>query len=124
MRHHREHWPSCTTRQTLSKAACNKRGEVTKTSKGKAIAAVHAAMDSRLFGEGDWLADRESCAAVDRLLHEHGFLSQLSDSSSRCTALGHEANVDLLMCFLGLWDEWEIWQAPLDGKAPLGERAS
>ncbi len=78
------------------------------TSKGEALAAVHAAMDSRLFGEGDWLVDRESCNAVDRLLHEHGFLLQLSDSSSRSTPLGKETDVDLLMCFLGLWDEWEI----------------
>ena len=78
------------------------------TDKGEALAAVHAAMDSRLFGEGDWLADRETCAALDRLLHEHGFLVRQSDGSSRNTSLGHETDVDVLMCFLGLWDEWEI----------------
>ena len=78
------------------------------TNKGEALAAVHAAMDSRLFGEGDWLADRESCKAVDRLLHEHGFLLRLSDSSSRSTPLGKETDVDLLMCFLGFFDEWEV----------------
>ena len=78
------------------------------SNRGKSLAAVHAAMDSRLFGEGDWLTGRESCEAVDRLLHEHGFLLQLSDGSSRKTPLGNEMDVDLLMCFLGLWDEWEI----------------
>ena len=78
------------------------------SSKGEALAAVHAAMDSRLFGEGDWLADRDSCKAVDRLLHEHGFLLRLSDSSSRSTPLGKETDVDLLMCFLGIFDEWEV----------------
>jgi len=78
------------------------------TNKGEALAAVHAAMDSRLFGEGDWLADWESCKALDRLLREHGFLLRLPDRSSRNTALGNETDVDLLMCFLGLWHEWEI----------------
>jgi hypothetical protein len=77
------------------------------TSKGEALAAVHAAMDSRLFGEGDWLADWESCKAVDRLLNEHGFLLRLSDSSLRST-LGKETDVDLLMCFLGFFYEWEV----------------
>lgn len=76
--------------------------------RGMAMAAVHAAMDNRLFGQGDWLVDRESCGAVDRLLHEHGLLLQLSDGTSRKTPLGDEMDVDLLMCFLGLWDEWEI----------------
>jgi hypothetical protein len=78
------------------------------TSKGEALAAVHAAMDSRLFGEGDWLADWESCKAVDRLLNEHGFLLRLSDSSLHSTALGKETDVDLLMCFLGLFYAWEV----------------
>jgi hypothetical protein len=78
------------------------------SSKGEALAAVHAAMDNRLFGEGDWLTDRDSSKAVDRLLHERGFLLRLSDSSSRSTPLGKEIDVDLLMCFLGIFDEWEV----------------
>ena len=77
------------------------------TSKGEALAAVHAAMDSRLFGEGDWLTDRDLSKAVDRLLHEHGFLLRLS-APSRSTPLGKETDVDLLMCFLGIFDEWEV----------------
>jgi len=77
-------------------------------SKGKALAAVHAAMDHRLFSEGSWLVDRDSGDAIRRLLHEHGFLLRSSDGSSRITPLGHETDVDLLMCFLGLWSEWDI----------------
>ena len=78
------------------------------TSKGKALAAVHAAMDGRLFSQDDWLVDRETGKAVDRLLQEHGFLLRLSDGSARNTPLGDENDVDLLMCFLGLWYEWDV----------------
>ena len=52
LRRDREHRFGCTKCQTLSTTASNKRG-IAMTNKGEALAAVHAAMDSRLFGEGD-----------------------------------------------------------------------
>lgn len=76
--------------------------------KGEALGSVHAAIHSRLFGEGNWLADRESCEAVYRLLNENGLLLHVSDGSSRATSFGNEADVDLLMCFLGVRYEWDV----------------
>lgn len=78
------------------------------TSKGKALAVIHAAMDGRLFGKDRWLGDWESNYAINRLLHEHGLLLRAPEGWSRNTPFGEEADVDLLMCFLGLWDPWEI----------------
>ncbi len=77
-------------------------------SKREALAAVHKAMDSRLFSERSWPADREGCEAIDKLLRKFGFVEQISEDTQRTTPFGKEANLDLLMCFLGIWDKWEI----------------
>ncbi len=65
---------------------------------------------SRLFGEGMWLADRDSAEAIDRRLHQLGLHETVPEDTSltRSTTLGRELNLDLMMVFLGLWDEHEI----------------
>ena len=78
--------------------------------KANVIRSLHAMMISRLFDERPWLADREACAALHKKLDDLGLQECVpgDDSSTRSTALGNELNMDLVMVFIGLWDEWEM----------------
>jgi hypothetical protein len=81
-----------------------------------------AMIRERLFGDGPWLADPETCAALDEKLRPFG-LDELDPSSRptlidngnrmivgtlRPTLLGREINVDLMMVFLGMWPDYEV----------------
>jgi hypothetical protein len=65
---------------------------------------------ARLFGSGRWLVDQEAAAALDYKLHQMGLQETLPNDSrtTRSTALGKELKSDLMMVFLGMWDEYEI----------------
>jgi hypothetical protein len=71
---------------------------------------LDAIVVSRLFGNGSWLADRETSLALQRILLQMKLEEQIpgENSTYRSTALGLELNIDLLMVFMGLWCEWEI----------------
>jgi len=65
---------------------------------------------ARLFGSGPWLADRESCVALQTKLEQMGLEERVPGErdTRRITPLGKELHSDLVMVFLGLWDEYEI----------------
>jgi len=67
-------------------------------------------MHFRLFGRCYWLADREACDALSRKLDDLGLQERVSgdEDTSRKRPLGNELPLDLIMVFLGLWDEWEM----------------
>lgn len=65
-------------------------------------------IDMRLFGNRPWLADREACDSISTRLDDLGLQQQVSDDTSRTTALGKELELDLVMVFVGLWDEWQV----------------
>jgi hypothetical protein len=71
---------------------------------------LHALMDTRLFSGRPWLADYEACNALDRKLHEMGLAERVpgDKASSRNTALGHDSELDIIMVFIGLWEEFHI----------------
>jgi len=74
------------------------------------VQGLHALMVTRLFGGCPWLADRKTCDALGRKLNELGLQEFVpgDNLTTRSTALGNELHVDLVMVFIGLWDEWEI----------------
>ena len=71
---------------------------------------LDAMIIERLFGRRPWLADRDTVAALDRTLTRLGLREQVSDQpgNSRITSLGKELHMELLMVFLGMWDEFEV----------------
>jgi hypothetical protein len=71
---------------------------------------LHVMMHFRLFGRCYWLADREACDALSRKLDDLGLQERVSgdEDTSRKRPLGNELPLDLIMVFLGLWDEWEM----------------
>lgn len=78
--------------------------------KRAAIQDLHEMMVTRLFGGRPWLADREACDALSRKLGELGLQERVPGDilSTRSTALGKELQLDLVMVFIGLWDELEM----------------
>lgn len=71
---------------------------------------LHVMMHFRLFGRCYWLADREACDALSRKLDDLGLQERVSGDEDTSTKrpLGNELPLDLIMVFLGLWDEWEM----------------
>ena len=71
---------------------------------------VHAMMVTRLFSGRPWLADREACDALGRKLFDLDLQERVPGdrSGTRSTSLGNELELDLVMVFIGLWDEWEM----------------
>lgn len=72
------------------------------------IQEIHAMIDVRLFESPVWLVDRETSAALDRKLIQLGLNERVSQHATRATRLGRELDVDLVMVFVGLWDEFEV----------------
>ena len=65
---------------------------------------------ARLYGGHPWPADRETVEALNRKLLQLGLIKQVPGEidAVRDTALGEEQNLDLIMVFLGIWDECEV----------------
>ena len=74
------------------------------------IQGLHAMMDARLFGGRPWLADRETSDALRKTLDKLGLQERIPGDilTTRSTALGNQLQLDLVMVFIGLWDEWEM----------------
>ena len=71
---------------------------------------LHTMIDARLFGVRPWLPDREDCDAIRKKLDDMGLQERVPGDmlTTRSTALGRQLQLDLVMVFLGLWDEWEV----------------
>ena len=66
---------------------------------------------ARLFSGQPWLADPETCSAVNRKLIEMGLLKQVHDDpiiAWRITPLGRELDVELFHVFLGVRHYYEV----------------
>jgi hypothetical protein len=68
---------------------------------------LHLMIGDRLFGDRPWLADRESCAALNKTLDKFGLQERVPGmiDTTRCTKLGAELNLDLMTVFMGLLEE-------------------
>jgi hypothetical protein len=73
--------------------------------KAKIITELENMVVARLFSRQPWLADRETCAAIDRKLLELGLWDPCG---WQITPLGKELDVDLFFVFLGMMEEWEV----------------
>jgi len=84
--------------------------EVTAMNKAQIIAELENMVAARLFGRQPWLADRETCSAIDRKLIQMGLVEVISvePQTWRHTPLGKELDVDLFQVFMGHWYEWEV----------------
>lgn len=67
---------------------------------------------ARLFSRRRWLADAETCIAVNRKLVQLGLLEIIGDEPTptrwQTTALGKELNVDLFQVFFGIIYEDDV----------------
>jgi hypothetical protein len=60
---------------------------------------------TRLFDDDvPWPADRETAAALGRILQEMGLEERVSENTFRRTSLGRALNIDLQTVFMGYWD--------------------
>jgi hypothetical protein len=78
--------------------------------KAQIIAELENMVAARLFSGQPWLADPETCSAVDRKLIQMGLWEQDRDEplTWRITPLGKELNVELFQVFMGVWHEWDV----------------
>ena len=88
----------------------NKPDGAPAMSKSKILAELDDMVFARLFGRGPWLADRESCVALQTKIEQMGLEERCPGEREtwRSTSLGKELHSDLVMVFLGLWDEHDI----------------
>jgi hypothetical protein len=82
--------------------------EVSAMSKAEIIAELENMVAARLFSGRPWLADRETCSAVNRKLIQMGLAEQVGDNTWRITPLGKELDVDLFEVFMGIICEWDV----------------
>jgi hypothetical protein len=74
------------------------------------ISKLHQIADHYLLGDGVWPAHREGLEAFSRTIRDLGLNEEVAGQpgTTRCTALGRELKLDLMMVFVGAWDMWEI----------------
>jgi hypothetical protein len=77
---------------------------------------LHLMMGYRLFGDRPWLVDREDSVALNKKLDEFGLQERVPGTidTTRCTTLGAELNLDLMMVFMGLWEECSMVEILVD----------
>jgi hypothetical protein len=92
---------SCTSRRKIQPGSIDKRA---------VIQDLHWMMCDRLFGDRPWLADRESCEALNKKLDEFGLQERVPGTidTLRLTTLGKELKMDLVMVFIGLMYEGDM----------------
>ena len=78
--------------------------------KAKIIAELENMVVARLFSGQPWLADRETCSAVERKLVQMGLVERVCVELEtwQNTPLGKELDVDLFQVFMGVWSEWDV----------------
>jgi hypothetical protein len=78
--------------------------------KAEIIAELENMVAARLFGGQPWLADRETCPAVDQKLIQMGLWEEVSvePQTWRITPLGKELHVELFQVFMGVIHEWDV----------------
>jgi hypothetical protein len=78
--------------------------------KAKIISELENMVVARLFGRQPWLADRETCSAVNRKLIQMGLMEVVGvePPTWRITPLGKELDVELFAVFMGLIHEWDV----------------
>jgi hypothetical protein len=57
---------------------------------------------TRLFGQEQWLVDREAAIKLNETLRAMGLCEQVSANTFRNTSLGNELKADLYEVFMGL----------------------
>lgn len=72
------------------------------------ISALHEMLDARLFGDEPWLAPPDVVAAVSKKLDDLGLQEWVNEKDTRATALGDEIKLDLVIVFLGIFNEFEV----------------
>jgi hypothetical protein len=84
--------------------------ETIAMSKSEGVGALYTLAEQRLFGDGLWPAEGETLYALRRKIDEAKLYELIpgTNNTYRPTPLGRAVNVDLLMVFLGLWDDAEI----------------
>jgi hypothetical protein len=85
----------------------NQGGEMDKA---KIIAELENMVVGRLFGRQPWLADRETCSAINRKLIQMGLVEVVCTEplTWQNTPLGKELDVELFEVFIGLIYEWDV----------------
>jgi len=78
--------------------------------KAKIIAELENMVVTRLFGRQPWLADRETCCAVNRKLIQMGLVEVVcvEPETWRFSPLGKELDVDLFLVFMGLFNAGDV----------------
>jgi hypothetical protein len=78
--------------------------------KRKVLVRLDAMIHTRLFGDGPWLTNRESGPALDQIMLDMKVQEEVPGDprTSRWTALGKELNLNMVLVFLGHWDEREL----------------
>jgi hypothetical protein len=79
-------------------------------SKSEGIGELYTLAEQRLFGDGLWPAEGETLYALRRKIDEAKLWELVpgTNDTYRPSPLGRAVNVDLLMVFLGLWDDADI----------------
>jgi len=88
-----------------------KQVQTIKTELAAELAAkLDAIVVARLFGARPWLADSESCAALQRMIMQMGLEEQVPGEKDtwQSTSLGKQIHLDVIMVFLGLWESWDM----------------
>src|SRR5262249_849092 len=78
--------------------------------KARIIAELENMVVARLFSRRRWLADAETCCAVNRNLVRLGLIETISEETktSQATPLGKELDVELFEVFFGTVDERDV----------------
>jgi hypothetical protein len=76
--------------------------------KTEIVTTLDTIASQRLFGDGRWLVDRAAAIELNEAINAMGLQEQVSENTSRDTALGKEVNLSLQMAFMGLWEPWDM----------------
>src|SRR5262249_47545358 len=77
--------------------------------KSKIVAELENMVVARLFGRQPWLADRETCCAVNRKLKQMGLWEVVcvEPKTWQFSPLGKELDVLLFLVFMGFINAWD-----------------
>jgi hypothetical protein len=94
----------------MQAADLNKSHVSNAMTRSEILVEIDAMIFARLFGGNGWLADKETAPVLSKRLQQLGLEERVpaEEETWRSSSLGRELHCDLLMVFLGLWDEWDI----------------